>query len=403
MHIQTNSTMGGDPGKLNRDIAFDADSVRTFDVDGIMHVSKTPISKANVCGYLGREIVNWEQLNLEPDKEYMLYRDPIELAKAAATFNNKPVLNKHIPFSIIQPPKDAIVGMTGDDAVFEHPYLYQSMTITDGAMQAGIESDKHREISSSYYYRADMTKGVTPEGEAFDGVMRDIACNHVAIVPNGRAGPDVLIKDEKPKGDKKMSKLEKIWGLFSGNLANDANPEAIKGELENLVKDEEEQTQAERDNESEAMRIKEREERESKDRDRDREGAKADDEDDKDKVIAELRAEIASLKDTAKDSEDEVKKAVSVALDSIRCEFSALRDAERICTPIVGNLACDSAEELYRATLKHSGVNCSGVHASALKPMVEMLTNRKSLARDATPTLTQDVEKSVLSVINGGK
>lgn len=119
MHIQTSTALGGNPKQLNRDIAFDADSVRTFDVDGIMHVSKTPISKANVCGYLGREIANWEQLNLDPDKEYMLYRDPIELAKAAATFNNKPVLNKHIPFSIIQPPKDAIVGMTGDDAVFD--------------------------------------------------------------------------------------------------------------------------------------------------------------------------------------------------------------------------------------------------------------------------------------------
>ncbi|MEX9875220.1 DUF2213 domain-containing protein, partial [Providencia rettgeri] len=354
--------------------------------NGIMHVSKTPISKANVCRYLGKEIKDWQLLNLQPDKYYRLYRDPEELNKGAATFNNKPVLNQHLSFSIINPPKEAIVGMTGDDAVFEYPYLFQSMTITDGAMQAGIESDKHREISPSYYYRADMTAGVTPDGEEYDGVMRDIVCNHVAIVPDGRTGRDVLIYDEKPKGYDFMTKLEKFWSALLPKLANDANPEEIKDELDNLVKDDEKQA-ADTSHEQ---------------NDEQNNADKPAEDEDKDAIIAELRAEIAELKKPAEDTDEKVEKAVSVATDSMRREFRALREAERLCQPHVGNLACDSAEELYIATLKNAGVETKGVHPSALKPMVQMLSSSKSLAQDSVTSLTRDIKSSVLTMINGG-
>ena len=194
-----------------------------------MHVSKTPISKANVCKYRGDEIPGYESLGLDANKWYNVYRDPEELAKAASTFNNKPLLNTHLPFSIVSPPKDAIVGMTGDDAVFEFPYLYNSMTIYDGNQQAGIESGQHREISSSYYWTPVLKSGISPEGEEYDIVMTDLVCNHVAIVPDGRAGSDVLVYDSKPKGYKIMSKLkQRIWDAVKGKLASDANPDDLK-------------------------------------------------------------------------------------------------------------------------------------------------------------------------------
>lgn len=394
MHIQTNTTMGGNTGKsgVGVALAFDSKSVRSFDIDGIMHVSKTPISKANICRYIGSEIPDWEALGLQPDKYYRLYRDPGELIKAAPTFNNKPVLNQHIAFSILNPPKESIVGMTGDDASFEHPYLFQSMTITDGSMQAGIESEKHREISPSYYWRADMTPGTTPEGEECDGVMRDIVCNHVAIVPDGRTGSDVLVYDHKPKGYDLMNKLEKFWAALLPRLANDANPEEIKGELDNLVKDDEKEKGTEK-------------EKPANDGEPDEGGEKkpANDDGDKDTVIAQLRAELAELKKPAVDSEAEREKAVNMACDSMRREFKDLREAERLCAPHVGVLACDSAEELYRATLKHAGIDGKDVHVTALKPMVQMLASRSSLANDSAPIMTRDTEADVLSMIRGGK
>lgn len=391
--------------KTGVNLAFDSKSVRSFDKDGLMHVSKTPITKANVCKYQGKEIPDYEQLGLDPNKWYRMYRDPEELKKGADTFNNKPVLNQHIGFTPLAPPKDAIVGMTGDDVVFEHPYLYQSMTIYDAAMQAGIESDKHREISSSYYWRADMTPGTSPEDEEYDGVMRDLSCNHVAIVPDGRAGSDVLVYDSKPKV-KVMSKISQIMRALKGKLASDADPEDLRDELENIV-DDEDQTQAERDNESEAERLKDREERERRDRERDR----ADDEDeegfeDNDKAkIARLEAELKALREKNADDAEETEKKVSMACDAMRKEQikerRELREAEQACRHIVGDLACDSAEELYRATLESRGIDAKDIHRSALKAMVNLLS-KPSMANDSAP-LSHGGREEALKMIMGDK
>ena len=58
----------------------------------------TPISKASVNGYYGREIPKWQQLGLDANRLYQLYRHPEELEKAAKTFAGKPLLVGHDPF-----------------------------------------------------------------------------------------------------------------------------------------------------------------------------------------------------------------------------------------------------------------------------------------------------------------
>lgn len=175
-------------------LALDKASVRTYDGDGRLHVSKTPISKANVCPYLGREIPRSEELGLESEKVYQLLRDPEELEKAAPTANNLQLLYKHKPVSAADPSKELTVGSTGTDAVFEAPYLYNSLVVWDKDAIEGIESNEQKELSAGYYYRADMTPG-TYEGVPYDGVMRDIRFNHVALVVDGRAGSDVVVGD----------------------------------------------------------------------------------------------------------------------------------------------------------------------------------------------------------------
>lgn len=178
-------------------IAFDK-SVRRLDKDGRLHVEIANISKANVCEYFGREIPNASGLGLHPDELYRLYRDPEELERAAPTFNNLPLLDLHIPVSASKPEQDRVVGSTGTDASFEAPYLRNSLVVWVAASIERIETDQQREISAAYHYRADMTPGVTADSEKYDGVMRDIIGNHVALVEEGRAGPDVVVGDAKP-------------------------------------------------------------------------------------------------------------------------------------------------------------------------------------------------------------
>ncbi|TPJ12170.1 DUF2213 domain-containing protein [Mesorhizobium sp. B2-7-3] len=199
------------PKQANDALAMDRNSVRVFDQDGHLRVEMTPISKANVCPYYGREIPAFEALGLDPERVYRLYRNAEELAKAAPSFVGKPLLLKHIPVSAKEHPREAVVGALGDAVEFHAPYLMAPLSIWDGAAIALIESDRQKELSSSYRYRADMTPG-TLAGESYDGVMRDISANHVALVEEGRAGPDVVVGDSKQEiNTMKKTALLRAW------------------------------------------------------------------------------------------------------------------------------------------------------------------------------------------------
>lgn len=207
--------------------AFDRESVRDKDADGRLHVAQTNISKANVCPYLGREIPDFEGLGLDPEKKYRLLRHPDELKKAVGTFNNLPVLSEHVPVSAADHRPDLVIGSTGTDATYDHPYLQNSLVIWPEDYINRIEKNRQKELSSAYRYRADMTPG-TYEGEAYDGVMRDIIGNHVALVPEGRVGHDVVVGDSKentmPKAltRKAAMVMGAVRGFIAPKMATDA-------------------------------------------------------------------------------------------------------------------------------------------------------------------------------------
>ncbi|WCS27246.1 DUF2213 domain-containing protein [Methylobacterium sp. NMS14P] len=179
-------------------LAFDlAPTARRLDGDGHLHVARTAISKANVCEYLGREIPNWRDLGLDADRRYKLLRDPEELAKAVDSFNGKPLLLDHNPVNADDHDHTRTVGALSN-AAWDPPYLRADLSCWSGPAIRLIQDGSQKELSSAYRYRADMTAGRTEDGHAYDGVMRDIVANHVALVKKGRAGPDVVVGDSAP-------------------------------------------------------------------------------------------------------------------------------------------------------------------------------------------------------------
>lgn len=174
-------------------------SSRSYDEDGRLHVDEANISKAVVNPYWGREInavmegkPGWHPL--EPDRKYWLLRDPEELAKAAGTFNHLPILSEHVPVSADAHKPELVIGATGTDAEFRAPYLTNSLVFWPRSAINKIEDGDERQLSCAYKYEADMTPG-TYEGRRYDGVMRNIVGNHVALVKDGRAGTDVAVGD----------------------------------------------------------------------------------------------------------------------------------------------------------------------------------------------------------------
>jgi uncharacterized protein len=199
-------------------------SLRSVDADGHMRVEESRISKANICPYLGKEIPGWEQLGLDPEKTYRLFRDPEELKKGADTFTGKPLLITHVPVDADEPQKDLWVGTVGK-VTWEDPYLVSRplMVLTQEAIDA-INSRKQRELSSAYRYDAVMEPGAWG-GESYDGRMVNIRGNHVAIVSEGRAGPDVHVADALPPELRRMNRtlaatIATILAPFTGKLAD---------------------------------------------------------------------------------------------------------------------------------------------------------------------------------------
>lgn len=81
----------------SRSIAFDSVSVRSIDKNGFLHVAKSPLTKVQVAPYLGKEISNYEALNLEPEKIYYAYRpaDELKSQETIESVNGIPIHLQH--------------------------------------------------------------------------------------------------------------------------------------------------------------------------------------------------------------------------------------------------------------------------------------------------------------------
>lgn len=364
-------------------------SLRSYDQDGRLHVESSNISKATVNPYYGGEIPNYRQLGLEPKKVYYLLRDPEELEKAAPTFNNLPLLNKHIPVSADEPQKEVIAGTTGSDTVFEDGYLKCSLAVWDAEAIAGIESGEQVELSSAYWYTADMTAGEF-EGRHYDGVMRDIVGNHVALVDVGRAGRDVVVSDADPFHERKTMKLKagakaRIQAAVQPLLAQDAelSPDELLqviGSLNNEV-----QTAQDDGKELPPENVENVGTDEDGQDDGENNSAPAEDEaPEAPEGGAPKPAQDAAISKMAMDA------AIQKAVAAERKRAQALAAAQREVAHIVGDVAMDNAADVYKFALEQSGIDVTGVHPSAYRAMVGMLGKPKQpMAQDAAKTAEQ--------------
>lgn len=202
---------------VDQQIAMDRGTVRSFDRDGRLRVSKTNISKANICPYYGHEIPGADILGLDPNRRYALLRHPDEIRKAAKTSNNVPLLITHVPVDADDHQPDKIVGALGTDGDFDGTFLTNSLIVWAREGIDAVESEDQQELSCGYHYRPDMTPG-TFMGTPYDGVMRDIEFNHVALVPQGRAGADVLVADSQIQPRKEIT-MPKVLTRFAAASA----------------------------------------------------------------------------------------------------------------------------------------------------------------------------------------
>src|SRR5262249_35401571 len=151
-------------------------------------------SMAAVNPYRGEEIPFWEQLGLEPQKVYMLLRHPDELKRAADSFNGLPILDTHVPLDADSHLPYLGIGTTGTNSKFEAPYLKNAISLWTRDAINNVNSGKRKELSCAYSYYPVMQPGVY-QGHKYDGIMTELRGNHVALVDEGRAGPECVVGD----------------------------------------------------------------------------------------------------------------------------------------------------------------------------------------------------------------
>ena len=348
-----------------RTIAMDK-SMRSYDKNGHLIVERTVITKAAVNPYIGKEIPNYKELGLDPEKIYNLLRDPKELEKALSSFKGVQLLIKHTPVSADEPHNNLTVGSVGTDVEMVGNDVYASLRVFDKYAIDLIESGKLQELSAGYAYTADMTAGEF-NGQGYDGVMRNIHGNHVALVERGRIGRDAIISDSLP-----IEFMEKIMKLKKGAIAaitaklepiiamdGDITPDIVEGIVKTVA-----------DNilppNPEAV---------------DEDTTKVtEDEEDKDNPKAEDEEEEKKAEDEEQDEKEKSKPAMDA--DAIEAaavaRVNALWEARESVKPLVGVVAMDSADAVYGYALKQKGVDITGVHPSAFKAMVHMLNKTAS-------------------------
>lgn len=410
-------------------LLFDATpSVRSKDENGFLHVALTPISKATVNPYLGREIEGSAAHGFKPDAIYYGLRDPTELEKAADTFNGLPLLLEHHPTDAENLPKEWIVGSMGTDAVFEKPYLKNSLTVTDAQAIQYIEDGTAKEISCSYRFTPDFTAGEYTEADGskvhYDFIMRDIKGNHVALVPEGRAGHDVKVADgidavkyigKVEKGDKVMP-IDDFISKFLP-LASEEEKQAAKAALEALAPakaegvsygeklEKEEPKKLDSEHESEGMeKALEKDKAEDacgKDEELPVDGENLDElmKDPKFKEAFEMGVRYGERKEKADperidaDHEREGMERV-LGEDSIKAieqrvteKLRHINDAAKKVRPLVGEIAnpfaFDSAEAVYGFALEKAGKDIKKYPEAAYEGMVDMVLEHKPMAVDS--------------------
>lgn len=172
------------------------DSARVQDINGWIEIKDNPISRVGVFPYLGKQVGH----DFPPDQVVMVLRPEEELSDPAAieSFKLIPWIDEHVMLGptesgMLPPEKKGIEGVIGENVRYENGKLLANIKVFSDNMDDLIEGGK-RELSAGYRCFYEKSSGVW-NGQRYDVIQRGIRGNHLALVTQGRMGPDVAVLD----------------------------------------------------------------------------------------------------------------------------------------------------------------------------------------------------------------
>jgi len=154
------------------------------------------------------------------------YTPPEVLAASAQDVLDVPVTHRH-PATMVttQTYQKVAAGHVIGTPSFDGSHVHAVLAIQDAGLLQAIESGACREVSMGYGFDYDPTPGVTPEGEAYDVIRTAIRWNHIALVPEGRAGGTVgCVLDSQ---DIPTDEVPVLYTIDGAEMAQDKTQAAI--------------------------------------------------------------------------------------------------------------------------------------------------------------------------------
>lgn len=173
-------------------------SARVSDLNGFITIEGNPISKEGVFEYLGREIGLTGE---DADRVFQVYRPAEELSdpECINSFKLLPFIKDHAMLGseddgMMPAEQKGIEGVIGETVFWDAPYLRGTLRILAESAKQAVSNGTKVELSPGYRCIYKKESG-TFEGKPYQYTQRSIRGNHLARVPDGRAGPDLSVLD----------------------------------------------------------------------------------------------------------------------------------------------------------------------------------------------------------------
>lgn len=188
--------------------------------EGFLICKDVPIARTGPQDYLARELM----LDGDPERVITVQRYPEDVFEDAtlASLEGKPVTDGHPPENVGPENYAAYTKGHVQNVRRDGEYIVADLYINDANLANEVRNNVKREVSCGYLCN------YVPDGTGYK--QSRIRGNHVAVVPKGRAGAAVAIKDAAPEAEKGRKTIMNYWKTFLAafaGAAKDAEPEEL--------------------------------------------------------------------------------------------------------------------------------------------------------------------------------
>ena len=157
-------------------------AVKTLD-DGSVSTMARAV-RTGIQEYTGSELglIDRKVVRVYRPESEVFSKDSLQsFSHATVTINHPPVLVDSENW------KEYAAGEVSTDVLRDGEFLAVPLLLKDAAAIAAVNSGKV-ELSAGYTADIELTDGVTPDGQPYDAIQRNIKINHLALVDNAHAG-----------------------------------------------------------------------------------------------------------------------------------------------------------------------------------------------------------------------